>query len=73
MKPRPFLLLLTLLAANAGLIGSVHVVDANGARLLELSGVTLAFIDQPALGESIASEETRLCVASTFPSEIEEG
>ena len=48
---------------GAGLVGGVRVFDSNGTRLWELSGVTLAFIDRP------VSEETRLCVASTFTAE----
>ncbi len=53
----------------AALAGSVLVVDANGTRLWELSGMTLAFIDRPAPGESTALTATRLCVASTFTAE----
>ena len=55
--------------AHAWGSGSVQVVDANGAPLWELSGVTLAFIDRPTTGEPAAPTETRLCVASTFTAE----
>ena len=54
---------------DSGLLGSVEVVDANGALLWELTGVALAFIDRPASVENISAVETRLCVASTFTAE----
>ena len=55
--------------AHARLVGFVRIVDANGMRLADLSGVTLAFIERPAAAEPAPPEETRLCVASTFTAE----
>jgi FkbH-like protein/FkbM family methyltransferase len=56
-------------AGHPELVGSVQVIAADGTRLWELSGVTLAFIDRPSAGDTIPSEDTRLCVASTFTAE----
>ena len=51
------------------LVGSVQIVDDDGTRLWDLSGVTLAFIARPASAEPASPQETRLCVASTFTAE----
>lgn len=55
-------------AADA-LTGSIEALDENGARLWELLGVKLAFIDRPASTESPSPDATPLCVASTFTAE----
>jgi FkbH-like protein/FkbM family methyltransferase len=56
-------------ASDPTLVGAARIVDAHGALLWELSGVTLAFIDRPGTGQSASSGETRLCVAATFTTE----
>ncbi len=47
------------------LLGTVTIADANGAPLWKMSGVTLAFIERPA----VTPHETPLCVAATFTAE----
>jgi FkbH-like protein/FkbM family methyltransferase len=54
---------------GTGLVGSVAVFDADDQCLWEVTGVTLAFIDRPAAGESTSSDATQLSVASTFTAE----
>ncbi len=51
-------------ATGGGLSGSVVFTDAEGRLLCEMSDVRLEFFDRP-----VSSEETRVCVASTFTAE----
>ncbi len=54
---------------GAGLDGSVSFLDADGNSVCVFDGIALAFIDPPEAGESSASVETHLCIASTFTAE----
>lgn len=56
-------------ARDAGLVGSVRMVDADGKCLADFSGIRLAFMDRPASSEPAPPEEIRLSVASTFTAE----
>ena len=51
------------------LLGSVTIVDAGGAPLWEMAGVTLAFINRPTSAGPVSAKELPLCVASTFTAE----